>query len=330
MPLVLARPTASLALSLALTASCGALDEPPPAPSADDTGAAAGTADPTEAPAESRTEVELLHDKLALHTECLERSAGHIDETWGRYAERVAEDGHPKQKKVAPYLYEIDSELEPCERAVAEAPEVGPPRPDLEAAQRDYLQTARAFADLTVKLHAYYEREGWTEDDWALSVELAPPFRAAHTSWAEAEATLRERLDREREHNDVAMLDLIEAREGKGLRFHTHALQLAAQAFARCAAAGEREPCQEQRSALGEAHGTFARVHDGEPAAARVFWMGSYRATAEAFVAQADAFMTKGGGKRGKPPTPPVADVEVAWARLQRDFAHLDFDFPGT
>lgn len=319
------RPRARLAILALLLVGCGAWSDPP-ASNGEGSGDDADTAAPIEVEPDTRTDAEKLHDKLALHVECLERSADHIQDTWTRYDERVGEDGKPRSKKITPYLYEIDSELEPCERAAAEAPQLPPARPELDSAQRAYLDASTTFAALTVELHAYYERAGWTEDDWAKSIDIAPRFREAHAAWAAAHAAFAGLLRDEQQHNDTAMLEVIRERDGKALRFHALELRITAEAFAGCAAAGAPEPCNAEAEALDAAHRAFQAAHDADPDAGRVFWMSSYRASAEALAQTADAF-TAARGKKGKAALA-VDDVQVAWARLDRDYAHLDFDFP--
>lgn len=328
LPRILARarvaPRFALALALGGPLGCGALGDPPPSitgGTADD----AETASPLEGEPDARTEAEKLEAKLALHVECLERSADHIEASWARYAERVGEDGRPKSKKVTPYLYEIDGELEPCERASAEAAELEPARPDLDRLQRAYLDASSTFAALTVDLHAYYERQGFSEDDWATSIELAPKIRQARAAWVEAHEAFAELLAAERHDNDAAMLEVIREREGKTLRYFALELRIAAEAFAACAEAGEREACRDQATALAETHRAFETAHDGDPDSGRVFWMSSYRASAAELATTAATFVAS--AKKGKPAVD-VDDVQLAWSRMDRDWAHLDFDFP--
>ena len=316
---------AHLAVPLLLLVGCSAWSDPAPA-AGDDSGDDADTAAAIEAEPDARSEAEKLRDKLALHVECLERSADHIQDTWTRYVERVGEDGRAKSKKIAPYLYEIDSELEPCERAADEAPDLPPARPELDRAQREYLDASTTFAALTVDLHAYYEKKGWTEDDWGTSIELAPKIRDAHAAWLLAHAAFAGLLHAEQQANDQALLEVIREREGKTLRWHALALRIAAQAFAACAASAAQEACTADAGALAEAHRAFQSAHDADPDAGRVFWMSSYQASAAELVEKAAA-LTAARGKKGKSSSA-ADDVQVAWGRMDRDYAHLDFDFP--
>lgn len=334
---VLSRPRSGAGLALAsllacagwiLAPGCSAWTEPAP-PAGEDSGDEADAATGLEAEPDTRTEAEKLADKLALHVECLQRSVGHIEDSWDRYAERVAEDGRPESKKVAPYLYEIESELEPCERAAAESAELPPARPELERAQRAYLDASSAFAALTVQLHAYYEREGWKEDEWAKSIELAPKMREAWAAWEPARDAFEDLLKDERRKSDQAMLDVIGEREGKTLRWHALRLRAVAEDLASCVETSEREACRPAATALAEAHRAFETAHDGDPEAARVFWMSSYRASAAELARTSEAFVAKPKAKGKGKPSADADDVELAWTRMDRDFAHLDFDFPG-
>lgn len=269
------------------------------------------------------TEDEQLAAKLSLYIECQDRASQRMRDSWQRYDERVKDDGTPRKKGVEPYLYKIDSELTPCEEAVAKGPTTAPPMPDVEAVMARWLEHARAFATTTVALDTYYEQESYEDDDWAKGKALAPGFRAAYEAWEAADTELAALIDVRKDVVDRNMLALIEERHGKDLEWHSRNVMLAAKAYVRCASAdpapgrnakptpkaprAEAEGCTEAFATLEQAETGFRDELEANRAKADgVFWMSAFEVSVADFFAEANKTARPQG--KGKPV--PAAELD--------------------
>lgn len=258
---------------------------------------------------------ERLAAKLALYTECLDRASRRIRQSWQRYDERVQADGTPRKKDTAPFLYEIDSELIPCEEAVTKGPGIEPPLPEIEATMATWIEHARVFAATTKALDDYYEAKGWEGDAWAKGKELAPGFLAAWQAWSVADDTLVTQIEARMEVVEQALLAQVEARTGKDIEWHARRVVLHAKAFVRCfapppttvaaalpppkgkPAARTPEPgaCASELDALVTAEAGFRTYYEAHRTEAEgVFWMSAFEASVSDLVAAAKAAAAPG------------------------------------
>lgn len=289
---------------------------------------------------------EQLAAKLALYTECRDRASRRIRQSFQRYDERVQPDGTPRTKDGKPFLHEIDSELTPCEEAVAKGPTTLPPLPEIEAVMATWLDHAKAFASTTVVLDDYYETEGYLADAWAKGKELAPGFATSYEAWARADAELAVLVEARMEVVERALLAQVEARKGKDIEWHARNVVLTAKAFVRCfapppatdprategKAAAPKPPapaCTKELAALVEAEAGFRREYGANREQAdAVFWMSAFEASVTDMVTKAKAVASTTPGKGGKGgPTPEDRLALVEEHRdLVSDAANLRFD----
>ena len=277
-------------------------------------------ADQVPPPGPVLTDDEQLAAKLALYVECTTRASERIRESWQRYDERVDDDGTPRKKGVQPFLYKIDTELVPCDDAVAKGPTTAPPLPELESTMATWLGHARTFARTSVALDTYFEQQDHEDDDWAKSKALAPGLRAAYEAWDAADTELRALVQTRRDEVDRSVLALVEQRHGKTLEWHARNYTLAASTFVRCATAAHasheppRKPprgaatkagadapdCAEAFTALEQAEAGFRSYHDahGDEADA-VFWMSAFEGSVSTSFAEATK-VARAQDRRGK------------------------------
>ncbi|MCX4243314.1 DUF3829 domain-containing protein [Paraliomyxa miuraensis] len=298
-----------------------------------------GPPDPPPVPPEpALTEDEQLSAKLALYIECRDRASRRIRESWAHYDERVGEDGTPRKKGLRPYLHKIDTELRPCEEAVAKGPTTAPPLPEIEAAMARYLQHAKAFGALAIELDAYYNDEGYTQDRWAKGKELAPTLRDTWQAWDAADTELHDRVDARKDVVDRAMLTLIEERQGKDIEWHTRSLVLATKGFVRCATVPDAkgatggpadEGCADAWTTLQQAEADFRREFEDDPTRAEsVFWMSAFEGSVTDFMTAATAVATalQQGPRKGKPTAEARAALVDEHEGLVSDFNNLRFE----
>lgn len=301
---------------------------------------------------------ERLAAKLALYTECLGRASRRIRQSWQRYDERVQADGTPRKKDTAPFLYEVDTELIPCEEAVTKGPGIAPPLPEIEATMATWIEHARVFATTTKALDDYYETKGWEGDAWAKGKELAPGFLAAWQAWSVADDTLVTQIEARMEVVEQALLAQVEARTGRDIEWHARNAVLHAKAFVRClapppttvaatVAATEPPPegstakakpaartpepgaCARELDALVTAEAGFRTYYEAHrPEADGVFWMSAFEASVSDLVAAAKAAAAPAKpGKAGSKGTAPdlIATLLHEHADLVSDANNLRF-----
>lgn len=240
--------------------------------------AASPESDPMAAP--QLTEDETLAAKLDLYIECTNRASQRIHDSWARYSERAKDDGTPKKKGVIPFLYKIDSELDPCEEAVAKGPTMEPSLPEIEAAMVDYLAHGKELASYTVTLDRYYEHEDWKDDDWAKGKEIGPKLATAYEAWSKADQVLGDRVSANKDVVERKLLALVEQRSGKEIEWHSRNTVIAAKAFVRCVTAegAKAEDCEEAYGAFETAEEGFSAYAEANPAKTEaVFWMSSFK-----------------------------------------------------
>jgi hypothetical protein len=275
---------------------------------------------------------EKLARKLDLYAACIDRSRARIAASWTRYADDIdPETGLRRRKSGQPFVYTIGKELDPCHEADERGRKLSPALPEIESAMTAYLEASERYADLTRILHAYYEAEAYDDDEWAQGKELAPELAAAYETWSGAAQQLVDAVSGRRDEVAADMLVLIEAREGKGLRWHAKNLSIAAKTFRKCVERPDWTPqgCQKAFDALREAHDGFRATHDDRLAdAKKVFWMLAYQTTADEYMEEAASLM--GGFAKAKPKArlDAVDSLTRIHDDLASDHANLKFDFP--
>ncbi|MCH9685182.1 MAG: YiiG family protein [Deltaproteobacteria bacterium] len=240
------------------------------------------------------TEDEKLGQKLDLYIQCTNRASRRMYDSWHKYSERAKEDGTPAKKNRVPFLYKIDSELTPCEEAVAKGPGTEPTLPEVEKAMADYLTHAKVFASYTVELDKYYEQENYKDDDWAKGKEIAPKFKAAFEAWSKADGILGEMVATKKDVVELNMLALVEERYGKKIEWHSRNSVHAAKAFVRCVTAegAKAEGCEKVFTELEEAEHGFRGFYDGNKTESdKVFWMSSFQRSIGDYYAESKKFM---------------------------------------
>lgn len=276
------------------------------------------------------TDDERLVEKLNLYVECTNRSTERIYDSWKRYVEYVDEKvGTPRSKSNKPFLYKIDTEIEPCKKAVDEGPGLQPPLPEIEKAMADYYTAAAEFAAHTKTLDAYYEGEDFKDDNWAKGKEVAPKFLAAYTAFDKASGELSRLVDVKKDEADAKMLVLIESREGKKIHWHSENVIIAAKGFVRCVTAEnvKAETCETQYKALDEAQGGFRSYYDANKAEAdKVFWMSSFESSISNYWNESKKFMR--ALRDGKVTADDYNTVTRNFNDLINAANNLRFDFP--
>ncbi|MCA9651419.1 MAG: DUF3829 domain-containing protein [Myxococcales bacterium] len=241
------------------------------------------------------TEDEKLGAKLDLYIQCTNRATQRMMDSWSRYTERTKEDGTPQKKGMTPFLYKIDSELTPCEEAVAKGPTMEPSLPEIEKAMADYLAHGKEFAKYTVELDRYYEQEDFKDDDWAKAKEIAPKFKAAFDGWSKADQTLGDLVSVKKDGVERNMLALVEQRYGKKIEWHSRNAVIAAKGFVRCVTATEEVSaagCEEAYTALEKAEEGFRTFYEANQAESdKVFWMSSFRGSVEDYYSESKKLM---------------------------------------
>lgn len=295
------------------------------------------------------TDEEQLAAKLALYTECQGRASRRMRQSFQRYQEHVQADGTPRRDKDGkpkkPFVHPIDSELGPCEEALAKGPGMPPPLPELEAAMAAWLPAAKAFAATTQALDAYYDEAGYETDGWAKGKELAPGLLAEHEAWAAADEALAQAIEARQEVVERALLDQVQARRGKDLEWHARSVVLHAKAFVRCfapplppgataeparskpAARGAEPACASELAALVEAESGFRDHYEAHRAQADdIFWMSAFEASVTDLVTAAKAAAAPGKpGAKGQA-AERLAKLRDAQADLVADANNLRFD----
>ena len=288
---------------------------------------------PDEDESANLSEEERLSRKLALYIACIDRSRARIETSWARYVDDIdPESGTPRRKGDAqPFLQAIDKELHPCLEAQERGPKLAPALPEIEAAMSVYLETSTRFAEHTRILHHYYETKTYETDEWAQGKALAPEIASAHQAWMAAAKTLVSAVSDKRDEVEGAMLELIEAREGRSLRWHANHLTIEAKKLRTCLEQPDAtaKSCEDELAALRGAHQAFRAHHDAHAAeAAKVFWMLAFETTADELVEEATNVM------RALPKAKPKARQEAIdglvriHEDLASDHANLKFDFP--
>ncbi len=240
------------------------------------------------------TEDEKIGQKLDLYIQCTNRASRRIYDSWHRYEERAKEDGTPRKKNLIPFLYKIDSEMTPCEEAVAKGPATEPSMPEVEAAMADYLTHGKAFASHTVALDKYYEQENYKDDDWAKAKEIAPKFKAAFEAWAAADTKLGDIVGAKKDVVEHKMLATVEQRSGKKIEWQSRNTVLAAKGFVRCITAegAKAEGCEAAFTELETAEQGFRAFYDAnKDESDKVFWMSSFQSSADDYYAESKKFM---------------------------------------
>lgn len=278
---------------------------------------------------EPTTEEEKIAVKLNLYVECTNRSRDRIRESWDRYSERVdPKTGVPRAKQ-KPHIVRIEGELEPCRHAVDEGERLEPPLPEIEAAMKDYFARGTELAGYTQQLDDYYEKDGAKDDGWEKGKAIAPQLLAAWEAWDAADVALDTALEAKKDDNDAKLLALIEAREGKNLRWHAQRVVLAAKALARCVAVEgvKAAACDDAHGALATAAAEFRAYHDAHGAEAEaVFWMSSFQGAVTAYVTEADALMR--GLRSGKAKEGDRQRATDRYNDLVNAANNLKFDMP--
>lgn len=270
---------------------------------AEDAAAAAGGA-AAGATAAGQTEDEQISAKLGLYIQCTNRATSRMYDSWNRYNERAAEDGTPRKKNLVPFLYKIESELTPCEEAVAKGPGMEPSMPEIEAAMGTYLETAKAFAAHTVELDRYYEQENYKDDDWAKAKEIAPKFKASFDAWVPAEKKLSALVGEKKDVVEQNILKHIEEQYGQNIEWQSRSYILVAKTYIRCVTAegASADACEDQFKALEAAEQSFRKYYDANKATAdKVFWMSSFEGTVTDFYTASKKFMRDFREGKAKP-----------------------------
>ncbi len=276
------------------------------------------------------TDDERLVEKLNLYVECTNRSTERMYESWKRYVEHIDEKvGTPRSKSGRPFLYKIDSEIDPCKKAVDEGPGLQPPLPEIEKAMADYYTAAADFAAHTTALYAYYEGEDYKDDSWAKGKEIAPKFLAAFTAFDKASRELSQHVDTKKDEADAKMLVLIESREGKKIHWHSENVIIAAKAFVRCATQKnvKAETCEASFKTLDDAQAGFRTYYDANKAESdKVFWMSSFEGSISTYWNESKKLMR--ALRDGKVTADEFSSVTRQFNDLINAANNLRFDFP--
>jgi hypothetical protein len=250
------------------------------------------------------TEEEKIAAKLNLYVECTNRSRDRIRESWERYSERVDAKTGVARAKQKPHIVRIEGELEPCRHAVDQGERMEPALPEIEAAMKSYYASGTELAGYTQQLDDYYENDGPKGDEWEKGKAIAPQLLAAWEAWDAADVALETAVDAKKDENDAKLLALIEAREGKNLRWHAQHVVLAAKTLARCVAVEgtKAATCDDAHGALAAAASDFRAYHDAHAAEAEaVFWMSSFQGAVGTYVTEAEALMRSLRDGKAKP-----------------------------
>ncbi|MEX1363083.1 MAG: DUF3829 domain-containing protein [Nannocystaceae bacterium] len=270
---------------------------------------------------------EQLATKLDLYVECTRRASPRIRDSWARFEERAEPDGTPTKKNVIPFLYKIDSELNPCEDAAARGPTMEPELPRVDQAMADYLRYGKQLAKYTVQLDRYYEQRAFEDDEWALAKRVAPALAAAYEGWAEADTTLQTALERHQDLVDRNLLVAVQRREGHKTQWHCRNMVLAATDFVRCirAEGAEAQGCEPAFEALEQAHDGFVRYDRDHPTESeQVFWMSAFRDSVSDYFTQSKALMDD--PPRGSLAPDAIAGVVDEYEDLMNDSHNLRYE----
>jgi predicted transcriptional regulator len=255
-----------------------------------------------------------------------------IRQSWSRYRDEIdPQTGLPRRKNARPFVYAVDNELAPCQEAVDRGNDLEPDLPEIEQAAVDYLDTGRAFAGHAATLHEYYDDETYAEDDWAKGKETAPEIASAYEAWDAAAQRLDALLSDQKDALDKQMLELVEQREGKSLRWHANKVVIVAREFSDCVSESDAaaSACSEPFDALSTVAADFEdQVQKGPAEAKNVFWMSSYAGSVEEYHTAARELVE--ALREGKPKQREAAleQVQREHEDLVSDYDNLRFDFP--
>jgi len=268
------------------------------------------------------TDQDRLADKLALYHECLRRSRVRIIESHARWIEGVdPKTGGARRGGPRPLVYPVETELQPCHRAVDEGPLQTPLLPVIEAAAAEYLAASATFAVIAAQLDQYYGAEAFKQDGWALGKALAPGLVAAWERWQLSLGVLDGELERVRDGLDELRLAQAGATGGPSMRWHCHRTMLAAKGLERCARRESltAETCDGALATFDARLAellAWAEAHPSE--AEQAFWWPSFEAALADFAEDAHAIDARLASKK--------FDGDLAGLRDHHDEVRAAFD----
>jgi len=121
-------------------------------------------------------------------TECYNKYSNRVVDSHNRYAMWVKDiDAGPTGRETLVYgLYDVNGDGNDCEKAVAQAKEMEPDLPDLEAASDAYVTALKDVIRNIREVYSYYEQEDYKDDKFAKGRSAHPALVASFKAFKTA------------------------------------------------------------------------------------------------------------------------------------------------
>lgn len=180
---------------------------------------------PSSDPGESEADQASLTQKLNAYVGCINRLSERSYASRARYFSWAAKSGPTGKERIIYGTYTI-YDTSDCRKNVERANSLEPRDQALEAAASAYVDAVSKLEPLLKEADDYYSQENYKDDRMAKGKAMHPRLVAAWDGFAEADKTLREKIEVINDRRAVERLAEIEQKEGRKTRYHVEALMI--------------------------------------------------------------------------------------------------------
>lgn len=270
----------------------------------------------TEALRREFEEPEQIDAKLDRLERCRASLNPILNESWNRYQKVVGRKGKVSARER--YFGIERARFRTCSVAIADGLAMEPSMPELEASAKAVRDIASEYAERS-RWHGRHDGEGVVSED--------PKMVRAHERWQQADDLLVLLLDRARERNDPALLELLESR-GQTVPLHTHALIVQARPLVRCLTRQPSpvfEECEPHWDSFAFVYQSFTEAMQERPNDG-TFWIDTFTFDAQSFEEVAKSTLNR--LKNGALARRHREELMRTHQDLLRDHDTLRFEFP--
>jgi hypothetical protein len=166
-----------------------------------------------------------LTEKMNAYVGCINRLSERSYASRARYFSWAAKSGPTGKERIIYGTYTI-YDTSDCRKNVERANSLEPRDQALEAAASAYVDAVSKLEPLLKEADDYYSQENYKDDRMAKGKAMHPRLVAAWDGFAEADKTLREKIEVINDRRAVERLAEIEQKEGRKTRYHVEALMI--------------------------------------------------------------------------------------------------------
>lgn len=180
---------------------------------------------PSSDPGQPADDPASLTQKLNAYVGCINRLSERSYASRARYFSWAAKSGPTGKERIIYGTYTI-YDTSDCRKNVERANSLEPRDQALEAAASAYVDAVSKLEPLLKEADDYYSQENYKDDRMAKGKAMHPRLVAAWDGFAEADKTLREKIEVINDRRAVERLAEIEQKEGRKTRYHVEALMI--------------------------------------------------------------------------------------------------------